>query len=167
MAFNYTPFAFSQRINLYQDESIQIKLVAEDIENDTLVYKIIDAPVSGKITGKFGDFTYTPKPGFLGKDTFSFRADDGHSESNTVIVSLSVLKKEQVIFLVNGVHSSSIINEYEKWEKIKIEFTGVSEEETNTDNYIVVSGIGDASDTFVFQSITGEGSGEKLSLIHI
>ena len=159
VAFNYTPFAFSQRINLYQDESIEIKLVAEDIENDTLVYKIIDAPVSGKITGEFGDFIYTPKPGFVGKDTFSFRADDGHSESNTVIVSLSVLKKEQVIFLVNGVHSSSIVNEYEKWEKIKIEFTGVSEEEMNYDNYIVVSGIGDTSDTFVFQSITGEGSG--------
>lgn len=161
-AFNYTPFAFSQRINLYQDESIYIKLVAEDVENDTLVYTIIDAPDSGEITGQFGDFTYKPKPGFVGKDTFSFRADDGHSESNTVIVSLSVLKKEQTILLVNGVHSSIIANEYEKWDKIKIEFSGVSEEQISSDNYIVVSGIDDTSDTFVFQSITGEGSGGRI-----
>lgn len=161
-AFNYTPFAFSQRINLYQDESIDIKLVAEDIENDTLVYTIIDAPDSGEITGQFGDFTYKPKPGFVGKDTFSFRVDDGHSESNTVSVSLSVLKNEQTILLVNGVHSSIIVNEYEKWDKIKIEFSGVSEEKMNSDNYIVVSGIGDTSETFVFQSITGESSGERI-----
>ncbi len=162
LAFNYAPFAFSQRIELYQDESIDIKLVAEDVENDSLVYTIIDAPDNGEVIEQLGDFTYKPKPGFVGKDTFSFRANDGHSESNAVIVSLSVLKKEQAILLVNGEHSSVIENEYEKWDQIKIQFSGVSEEEMVSDNYIVVSGIGETSDTFIFQSITGEGSGERI-----
>ncbi len=162
LAFNYSPFAFSQRVKLYQDESSDIKLVAEDVENDRLVYTIIDLPENGEIIGQLPNFTYKPKPGFVGKDTFSYIADDGHTKSNTVIVRLSVLKKEQAILLVNGEHSSIIANEYEKWNEIKIQFTGVSEAEMASDNYIVVSGIDDTSDTFIFQSITGEGAGERI-----
>ena len=162
LAFNYAPFAFSQRIKLFQDESVSIDLVAEDVENDSLSYEIIKQPDNGKILGQLPNFTYEPNSGFTGKDTFSFRANDGFSKSSAVTVTLSVLEKEEIITLVNGDHVSVIANEYEKWDKVKIQFTGVSEDEINSDNYIVVSGVGDTGDTFVYQSITGEAAGERV-----
>ena len=162
LAFNYAPFAFSQRVKLFQDESVSIDLVAEDVENNSLSYEIVKQPDSGEILGQLPSFVYKPNPGFVGKDTFSFKADDGFSKSGAVTVTLSVLEKEEAITLVNGNHVSIIANEYDKWDKIKIKFSGVSEDDINTDNYIVVSGIGDAGDTFVYQSITGEVAGERV-----
>ena len=38
-----------------------------------------------------GSFEYTPNPGFLGTDSFSYRVDDGSAVSDPVTVSLSVL----------------------------------------------------------------------------
>lgn len=162
LAFNYAPFAFSQRVDVYQDESLDIKLIAEDVEKDSLVYTLIDAPGNGEIIGQLPDFSYKPKVGYAGKDTFSFMVNDGSLESDTVTVSINILKKTQPISLVNGNHSSVITNEFEKWDNIIIQFSDISEEEINLDNYIVVRCADDSNDTFIYRPASGEGSGEKI-----
>jgi VCBS repeat-containing protein len=42
-----------------------------------------------------GSFVYLPKPGFVGKDTFTYRASDGVNVSNIATVTVNVVKRDK------------------------------------------------------------------------
>jgi uncharacterized repeat protein (TIGR02543 family) len=86
-----------------RDSSVQGMLIAVDKENDPLTYTILREPESGTAVlddlGS-GTFTYTPDPGFIGSDSFTFKVNDGLSDSNPANVFITVQQPEEytVIF---------------------------------------------------------------------
>jgi hypothetical protein len=62
-----------------------------DPDGDTLMARLSTLPANGVLTFNWdGSFTYTPNPGFLGTDTFTYRAYDGaHSAPATVSIRVT------------------------------------------------------------------------------
>ncbi|MFA7628618.1 MAG: Ig-like domain-containing protein, partial [Candidatus Dojkabacteria bacterium] len=87
---NDAPVAEDQNVSVTQDTSKEITLVATDVENDTLTYTVIEAPINGSLSGTAPYLTYTPNPGFNGNDSFTFKANDGSADSNIATVTIIV-----------------------------------------------------------------------------
>ncbi|WP_412470671.1 tandem-95 repeat protein [Halobacteriovorax sp. RT-2-4] len=66
---------------------------ATDIENDALSYLIVSNPTNGTLSctgGTSTACTYTPSLNFEGSDSFTYKANDGALDSNTVTVNITV-----------------------------------------------------------------------------
>ena len=62
-----------------------------DADGDALTATLVATPASGTVTlHSDGAFTYSPKAGFTGSDSFTYKASDGKSESNTAAVTITV-----------------------------------------------------------------------------
>lgn len=77
-----TPFSFSVQS-------------ASDIDADSLTYSIVTAPVHGTLSGclesnNILNCNYTPSANFFGEDSFTYRAWDGESFSNTALVKITI-----------------------------------------------------------------------------
>ena len=163
LKLNNQPFAFSQKVDVFQGETIQINLITEDADKDQLTYTVVTPPNNGQIIGLLPDFLYKPKEGYFGKDTFSFRVNDGVLDTDVISVDITILKSIQTISLVNGISSTIITNEYEVWDKIKIGFAGVPEEKKNIFNFIGLRVVGDLNTNIkTYKTIKGNVSGEKI-----
>ena len=66
-------------------------LSCTDLDNDPLTYSKVASPDNGSATvDPDGSWTYTPDANFHGSDSFTFRANDGTANSNTVTLSITV-----------------------------------------------------------------------------
>ncbi|MGH8662402.1 MAG: Ig-like domain-containing protein [Burkholderiales bacterium] len=66
-------------------------LGATDADGDPLEFLIVDGPLHGTVVvDEFGNFTYTPDANFNGADQFTFKVNDGSSDSNVATVMLTV-----------------------------------------------------------------------------
>ena len=71
-----------------------------DPNGDPLTAIMVIGPAHGTVTlNPNGSFTYTPVASYVGSDSFTYRANDGLSNSNTAIVYLNV--KAQAALLAN------------------------------------------------------------------
>src|SRR5579884_3064777 len=62
-----------------------------DADGDTLTATKVTDPAHGNLTlGKDGSFVYTPAAGFVGTDSFSYKANDGITDSNVADVTIRV-----------------------------------------------------------------------------
>jgi VCBS repeat-containing protein len=62
-----------------------------DVENDPLTAQQVTAPTHGSLTlNANGSFTYMPAANFNGTDSFTYKANDGSADSNTVTVTITV-----------------------------------------------------------------------------
>lgn len=79
-------------------------LVADDPDGDPLTYSIIDAPSLGtvELDNDTGAFTYTPPAHALGSDSFTFKANDGFNDSNTVTINISIIEPDGIPVAYNG-----------------------------------------------------------------
>src|SRR5262249_4805858 len=58
---------------------------------DTLTAVLVSGPAHGTVTlNANGAFTYTPKSGYTGADSFTYKANDGQLDSNVATVALTV-----------------------------------------------------------------------------
>jgi hypothetical protein len=87
---NHAPEANDQSLTLRRDEPSVLRLAVEDLEGDFLRAAILKGPAGGRISGLGTNLAYTPKPGFTGKDSFTYKVWDGHIYSQVVKVSLYV-----------------------------------------------------------------------------
>lgn len=69
------------------------------LSNDTdpggkpLTAKLVSGPTHGSVTlNPDGSFLYTPQKKFHGIDTFTYKANDGISDSNTATVTIKIGK---------------------------------------------------------------------------
>jgi hypothetical protein len=70
----------------------QFGLLSNDTDADPLSAVLVSGPVSGTLElSADGSFTYTPNLNFIGTDTFTYLADDGHLQSNPATVTISVV----------------------------------------------------------------------------
>jgi VCBS repeat-containing protein len=65
-----------------------------DPDGNTLIAILVTNPVHGIVVLKNdGSFTYTPVNGYIGTDSFTYKANDGLTNSNIAAVTLTVTKK--------------------------------------------------------------------------
>ncbi|HYE98318.1 MAG TPA: Ig-like domain-containing protein, partial [Planctomycetota bacterium] len=67
----------------------RIYLSAYDPNGDAITYTY-GQPANGTVTGIAPQLTYTPKPGFVGMDAFTYHVGDGRLLSNVATVTISV-----------------------------------------------------------------------------
>src|ERR1022692_1232765 len=95
------PIAFSQAVTTSQGTAMGITLTARSPQGFPLTYTVLSGPTQGTLSGSAPNLTYTPNAGYVGPDAFTFRANDGTTNSNTATVSITV--RGQAPFIVSTV----------------------------------------------------------------
>ena len=73
-----------------------------DANGQTLTAALVTGPSNGTLTlNADGSFTYTPNANYFGGDSFSYRANDGFTDSNLAAVSLTVNAVDDAPVAVN------------------------------------------------------------------
>jgi len=87
---NDPPTAYDQLLMTNEDDPIGIVLVSTDSDGDLLSYSITTPPGNGFLSGTAPNVTYVPDADYDGSDSFTFRSNDGHADSNEATVSIEV-----------------------------------------------------------------------------
>jgi len=87
---NLSPVGNSQQITSNEDSKHVIILSANDGDNDLLTYTIVSQPQHGVLTQLSYTITYEPFADYNGADQFSFKVNDGFSDSEEVIITLTI-----------------------------------------------------------------------------
>ncbi|MEO8615552.1 MAG: Ig-like domain-containing protein, partial [Luteolibacter sp.] len=93
---NDPPVAVVQSVQTDEDVPLPITLGATDPDADPLTFIIVDAPQHGSLSGTGANRTYTPAANYNGTDSFTFKANDGVADSNTVTVSINIAPVEDI-----------------------------------------------------------------------
>lgn len=89
------PQASDGSLSVKENKTGSGTLNATDPDGDELTFSIVSPPSHGtvNITDKAsGAYTYKPESGYVGSDSFTFKANDGSADSNTATVSITVTK---------------------------------------------------------------------------
>jgi hypothetical protein len=89
-ASNSPPVANNQAITLNTNTQQDITLSASDANNDPQTYTVVTQPTSGSLSGSAPNLTYNPNLDYVGPDSFTFKANDGTTDSNTATISITV-----------------------------------------------------------------------------
>ena len=92
-ALSDPPEAFDQTYMGTEDFPISVTLPATDPDGDVLVYTVVSGPAHGTVemgTTTSPNRTYTPNLNYHGLDSFTFKANDGMSDSNVATIYLDV-----------------------------------------------------------------------------
>jgi VCBS repeat-containing protein len=90
-AVNDVPVAQSQNVSTMEDVATNIVLVATDVETGSLIYTVVAGPAHGILSGTAPNLTYTPSANYYGSDSFTFKANDGTTDSVPAAVSITVV----------------------------------------------------------------------------
>lgn len=106
---NDAPTAYDKNgINVYNNQTAEIILDADDLDGDNLNFEIVDNPKNGSIYIN-GD-TAVLSAQTIGNDSFTFRANDSLANSNIATISYEVLKPRVVFgegYKVRGINHNS------------------------------------------------------------
>ena len=89
-ATNDAPVANNQSKTLSEDGAASLTLSASDNDASSLSYSLVSAPSSGTLSGSGASRTYTPNTNSNGLDSFTWRVNDGTSNSNVATYTLTV-----------------------------------------------------------------------------
>ena len=90
IAVNRTPVANTQTVDTTEDTPKSITLTGSDADGDSLTYAIVNHPTNGVLSGTGTNRTYTPNANFSGIDIFTFKVNDGNTDSGKVTVRVNV-----------------------------------------------------------------------------
>lgn len=66
-------------------------VLANDTDTDAITAIVVDEPAHGTLVlNSDGSFTYTPDADYYGTDTFTYKANDGTSDSNVATVTITI-----------------------------------------------------------------------------
>lgn len=113
VAANNPPVATNQSIHAFTDTPRTLNLAASDEDFDFLTFTVLDLPDHGSLDDcSSGTCTYTPSGGFIGTDTFTWKANDGTDDSNVAAVTITVgPAKGKVLILATTVSGSPSLEE--------------------------------------------------------
>jgi hypothetical protein len=92
------PMAHSQTVTVLQNSAKAITLTGFDLDGDPLTYIVVNGPTNGALSGAAPNLTYQPATNFLGRDSFTFKVNDGNVDSATATVAISVVSSNLVLF---------------------------------------------------------------------
>ncbi len=84
------PVAHGDNVSVPEDQVSHILLTGSDPDGDPLTYSVLRTPNHGKLSGTAPNLTYTPDPNFSWLDSFTFRVNDGKTDSVPATVMISV-----------------------------------------------------------------------------
>lgn len=87
---NDSPIAISQIFQTDRNKPIDLILAGNDLDGDKLTFKVVTPPTNGTLIGTPPDLKYTPNYSFVGKDSFTFSANDGTADSEIMTVELEI-----------------------------------------------------------------------------
>ena len=87
---NDTPLAYNQNISTSEDSTTNIVLTGFDIDENSLLYNVIIAPVHGTISGLPPTLNYTPAVNYFGNDSIGFIVNDGIVNSDTAYIHIAI-----------------------------------------------------------------------------
>jgi subtilisin family serine protease len=87
---NNPPDAQDQTVVTKVDQPVMIHLTATDLDDDPITYEILTQPTQGTLSGSGTNYLYQPNTGYLGSDSFRFRASDGKDPSAPALVKITV-----------------------------------------------------------------------------
>ena len=96
--FTLTPNAHDQYVEVVKQTATDIDVLLKDTDDNKSgkTPSTVRSPVHGKITGSYGAgdgiITYTPNIGFVGKDSFDFKVNDGTTDSEVKTIYITVHK---------------------------------------------------------------------------
>lgn len=85
------PTATAQTVSVTRNTPKAIVLTGADLDGDPLTFTVVANPTNGSLSGSAPNLTYTPNTGYLGTDSFTFKVNDGVSDSTPATVSITVL----------------------------------------------------------------------------
>ena len=106
---NDAPVANAQSVSLSEDSPRSITLTGSDVENSPLTFSIVSPPTNGVISGfnpNTGVLLYTPNTNFFGADAFTFRVNDGSTNSAPATVSLTVTPVNDAPLALNDTYAA-------------------------------------------------------------
>jgi hypothetical protein len=69
---------------------LEVAPSCSDVDADALSYAVVDEPAHGAVSVVAGRLRYVPAADYDGRDSFSYRADDGGAASNVATASITV-----------------------------------------------------------------------------
>ena len=87
---NDKPIAILGEVAVNEDESVDIQLSGNDIDEDELTYMIVTDPLKGNAILNDNIVTYQNIDHFNGIDSFEFKVSDGNLDSDVATVSINV-----------------------------------------------------------------------------
>jgi hypothetical protein len=138
---NSAPVANNDSVSGTQDIDLPITLSANDADGDSLTYNMLSEPTDGTLNEAGPNVTYTPDPGFIGTDSFTFNANDGTDDSNTATVSITINPPTQDI----TVHVETLVGQSTPangpWSNVNVDITINDSGEGNAPSGVLVSGV--------------------------
>ena len=91
-AYADAPTAYDDAWTTGTGVPLSVSLYADDLDGDPLTYAVVAGPSHGTLTGDCSDAdcTYTPAAGYAGPDSFTWKANDGTSDSNVATFDIDV-----------------------------------------------------------------------------
>ena len=92
-SINDAPVTSVGSLNTNEDAMANSRLLATDIDGDTLAFSVVTQGTKGSISlidSAVGTYTYTPNSNATGDDSFSFKVHDGSVDSNTSEISVTI-----------------------------------------------------------------------------
>src|SRR4029077_4435601 len=95
-AVNDAPVSQDDSHSLAEDTTLTVAAPAilandSDADGDTLSAALVSGPAHGRLVlNAKGPLTYAPAANFNGTDSFTYKVNDGQSDSNVAIVTLTV-----------------------------------------------------------------------------
>ncbi|MEA2029002.1 MAG: Ig-like domain-containing protein, partial [Campylobacterota bacterium] len=145
---NIAPIGLDDNIELYQNSEIDIDVLANDFDqnSDLLTINIVSSTENGTIELRDGKVFYQPNQDFLGRDSFTYRPNDGTVEGNLTTVDIWIISQDnlaiegrasfdKVAVTTSGLDYDNITQEPSRGVVVKL-FDGLSNKiaETTTDN---------------------------------
>lgn len=89
---NSPPTVHPRDVDVSEDTATRIWLSGTDPESDPLTYLKATGPQHGSLSSVSGQYvTYTPERDYVGPDSFTYRAFDGHGYSGAATVTIEVV----------------------------------------------------------------------------
>ncbi|NOK16222.1 kelch repeat-containing protein [Corallococcus carmarthensis] len=88
---NSIPVALAFAVTTSKAKPVQLMLSGQDGDGDALTFRLLTQPTRGTLSGTAPYLTYTPNAGHTGTDSFTYRANDGTTDSWPVSVTLSTV----------------------------------------------------------------------------
>lgn len=98
---NDAPVANNGSFSTDEDTPISDIIPASDANGDSLTYSKVSDPSNGSVNIVSNVFTYIPNNNYSGSDSFTFKVNDGTSDSNTATITITV----------NAVNNAPVITE--------------------------------------------------------
>ncbi len=87
---NHPPMADLQTVTTAEDAPAVVNLAGSDPDGDTLMYAVVTNPSHGSLSGTAPNLTYTPNKNYNGRDSFTFKVNDGTADSSLGTVSITI-----------------------------------------------------------------------------